>query len=235
MSIESEVRQELLALRKLSEAVTVGSLARTTALRVVLGGGDARLAYNALKHMLLSAGDGLAITAVSYSLGYASDAATHLGRLADFGRDYAYDQRQARRYSDRGVTELSRRIATERVLEASPTLGIEIRYTPEKGEAAHLILRREALPFIEMRTPVIETVGPRGGRRAIRCQWQNQPDSDLAVHWAEATVRDIDKRAITVLWQGEVWPQFVTAADQRLPYTTVVTTLGARMQVAFQP
>jgi len=92
VSLESGIRQELLGLRKGSEAVTVGSLAHTTALRVVLGGGDARIAYNALKHILLESSDSLGVTAVSYSLGYASDASTHLGRLDDFGRDYGYDQ-----------------------------------------------------------------------------------------------------------------------------------------------
>lgn len=235
MSIESEVRQELLALRKATEAATVGSLARTTALRIVLGGGDARVAYNTLKHLLLEASESLAIIAVSYSLGFSSDASTHLGRLDDFGVQYGYDQRQARRYSDRGVTELSRRIATEHVVEAAPTLGIEVRHLPQDDEALHVILRRECLPFVEMGEPVVETIGPRGGRRAVGCRWRNQPDAGLLVHWGDATLRGIDRRAISVLWPGEVWPTFVTAIGGRLPRAVVVTTLGARLQLAFQP
>lgn len=234
MSIESEVRQELLALRKATEAVTVGSLARTTALRIVLGGGDARVAYNALKHLFLESSDSLAITALSYSLGYASDASTHLGRLDDFGWNYDYDQRQARRYSDRGVTELSRRIATEHVVEAAPSLGIEIHHVPEDDDAVHVILRRECLPFVDMAAPVVETVGPRGGRHTVGCRWRNQPDASLVVHWADSTVRGIDKRAISVLWPGEVWPRFVIAIDDRLPRVVLVTTLGARVQLVFQ-
>jgi hypothetical protein len=124
-------------------------------------------------------------------------------------------------------------IATEQVVEAAPTLGVEIRHVPEDDEAVHVILRRECLPFVEMAEPIVETVGTRGGRRAVGCRWQNQRDASLLVHWGDATVRDIDRRAISVLWHGEVWPRFVTAIDDRLPRAVVVTTLGARVQLVF--
>jgi len=61
----------------------------------------------------LSLDQDLAVTAAGYSLGYASDYDSHLGRLDDFGRDYTYDQRQARRYSDKGIEQIARHISSE--------------------------------------------------------------------------------------------------------------------------
>jgi len=113
-------------------------------------------------------------------------------------------------------------------------LGIEIRRVPNNDGAVHLLLRRECLPFVEMAVPVLETVGPRGGRRTITCHWRHGSDDSTWFTGPRRSLRSVDKNAISILWRGEVWPRFVTALDDGLRPGVVVTTLGARTQVVLQ-
>jgi len=231
VSLEEAAHAELLRLRKHTDGVTVGALARTEALRQVLGGGDARVAYNTLKHIVLQH-DSLTVTAASYSLGFASDGTTHLDRLSDFGRDYDYDQRQARRYSDRGIVELARSIASGWTLEAAPLL--EVLVLRLDDEALELYVRTERLHFIEMREPLIETVEESAERRALACDWRLDED-DRTVRGATnvALLYDrSDRAALSIRWQGEIWPRFLVSVPDPVALPLAVQTFGSRMQIA---
>ena len=230
------VHDELLAMRKHRDGVTVGNLARTTAILEVLGAGDPRLAYNQLKHVLLSLDQDLAVTAAGYSLGYASDYDSHLGRLDDFGRDYTYDQRQARRYSDKGIEQIARHISSEWMLEASPTLTIEV--VKANDEVLELVIRSERLAIVEMRDPVVEMVSSTGKRESFPVDWRPLAGEAGALR-QEASVRTDQLRqpdvAVSVLWTGEAWPLFHLAILHVLDGASLpldLMTFGARATVS---
>ena len=230
------VHDELLAMRKHRDGVTVGNLARTTAILEVLGAGDPRLAYNQLKHVLLSLDQDLAVTAAGYSLGYASDYDSHLGRLDDFGRDYTYDQRQARRYSDKGIEQIARHISSEWMLEASPTLTIEV--VKANDEVLELVIRSERLAIVEMRDPVVEMVSSTGKRESFPVDWRPLAGEAGALR-QEASVRTDQLRqpdvAVSVLWTGEAWPLFHLAVLRGLDGASLpldLMTFGARATVS---
>ena len=239
MSLEEAARAELLRMRKHRDGVTVSALSRTDAIRQVLGGGDSRVAYNALKHILLEHADDLGVAAASYSLGYASDGVTHLDRLTEFGLDHGYDQRQARRYSDRGIVAVARQIGSEWVLQASPVLRLSlVRWDAEAMEA---ILQTERLQFVEMRQPKVELVDKHGDRTEVSCTWEERfsttdPIRALSYLRAFDTCRSGEPSALSVLWAGEIWPKFeVATSDDGPPLLHVtrlrVETLGARVQI----
>lgn len=228
-------------MRKHADGVTVAALARTEAIRQVLGGGDPRIAYNMLKHILLDSSDDLAVSAASYSLGFASDGGTHLDRLTDFGQDYGYDQRQARRYSDRGVLAVARQIGSEWVVEASPTLrAVILRWDADLIE---MVVQTERHDFVEMREPIVEIVGPDGARTTISCTWEPATGSRglvrRATHLCISTPSKNTSAGISTLWTGEIWPRFeVLVAQDDAGHTRTplkIETLAARLQVRPSP
>jgi hypothetical protein len=230
------VHDELLAMRKHRDGVTVGNLARTTAILEVLGAGDPRLAYNQLKHVLLSLDQDLAVTAAGYSLGYASDYDSHLGRLDDFGRDYTYDQRQARRYSDKGIEQIARHISSEWVLEASPTLSIEV--VKANDEVLELVMKTERLAIVEMREPIVELVQPNGAREVYPVGWNEVPSEDGRERTMGHVCIDRDdysRTAVSILWTGEAWPQVQSTVRPKAIESSGVTlrVLAARAVVGF--
>lgn len=231
MPLQEAVRAELLTIRKHADGVTVGALARTDTLRQVLGGGDPRVAYNTLKHVLIEGGDSLSLIAASYSLGYASDGPTHLARLDGFGLTYGYDQRHGRRYSDRGITELARRIATEWTIEASPTLTVTLAHAAGRDHQIEVVITTECMAVIEMEEPLVELVHPNGDRRTASADWAEVDDSRrrsiATIQW-DAN----NNEALSILWSGELWPMF-QVASKHLRSTTVLTTLAARLSLSF--
>lgn len=240
MSLEEAARTELLRMRKHRDGVTVAALSRTNAIRQVLGGGDPRMAYNALKHILLEHSADLGVTAASYSLGYASDGFTHLDRLTEFGIDHGYDQRQARRYSDRGITALSRYIGSEWTLEASPVLRLAVvRWDDAQGLEA--LIQTERLPFIQMQQPKVELIDAEGARTTVDCEWEEQAWTDGCrssghMHIPADGV-DSHQLALSILWPGELWPKFDVSWSgvESLPAASEglrVEALAARVQLS---
>jgi len=231
MSLEEAVKSELLRMRKTQDGVTVGALARTEALRQVLGGGDPRLAYNGLKHIMIVKSDSLAVVAASYSLGFASDAPSHLGRLDDFGTEYGYDQRQARRHSDKGVVELARHIGSEWTLEASPVLDVHILRADE--EVLEVYVRAERLRFIDMREPLIEAVEASGARAVVTCDWREAGDDQFirAASNFLISLDDATQRALSIRWQGEIWPRFAVSVPPITKADLGIEALGCRLQL----
>jgi hypothetical protein len=240
MSLEEAARTELLRMRKHRDGVTVAALSRTNAIRQVLGGGDPRMAYNALKHILLEHSADLGVTAASYSLGYASDGVTHLDRLTEFGLDHGYDQRQARRYSDRGIVAVARSIGSEWTLEASPVLRLAVvRWDDEQGLEA--LIRTERLPFIEMQLPRVELIDARGVRTTVDCEWEEQTWTDGCRSSGQMHIPvdgiDSHQLALSILWPGELWPKFEVSwsGDKSPPKASGdlrVEALAARVQLS---
>lgn len=90
----------------------------------LLGNGDPEVALVELNHKIMeligSDDDVTAVEAASYSLGLCTYADTHLARLEEFGAKYFLDQRQARRYSDRGLLQLARLVSTHWTTQTVP-------------------------------------------------------------------------------------------------------------------
>jgi hypothetical protein len=232
MSLEGKIKQELLTLRKLKTGTTPEVLIHAEALCTILGDGDPRVTYNLLKHLVLGRSDQRSIMAAAYSLGFASNGATHLDRLTAFGYDHGFDQRQARRYSDRGITELARSIASEYTIETSPVLRGQILRWDDR--AIEVLVTTERLPFIEMRVPLVEVIQKDGERMTLECVWQEKDDNVVRGMTHVAMNRTDQHSALSVCWRGEIWPCFV--CEFPCPDESVVglsvQTLGNRMQIS---
>ena len=231
MGLEDEAKAELLRTRKHSDGVTVGSMARSPVLSSVLGGGDPKIAYNSLKHSIFAMDSSLAVQAATYSLGLASTGKTHLDRLTDFGTEHGYDQRQARRHSDRGITEIARFVATQWTVEASPVL--EVRIVGLTVTTIEVILHTERFHFIEMIEPTVELVAQDGNRQSIECEWHGGSD-DLKEHAVTQICLSTPGGAagLSVLWRGETSPLFRSRADTDLPPRTVFESVGQRWTIS---
>ncbi len=228
MSLEEMARQELLAMRKSTDGATVGAIARSQALLNVLGSGDPKFAYNALKHAILAMDSSTEVTAATYSLGFASNGRTHLDRLTDFGAEYGYDQRQARRYSDKGIVEIARYVASQWTVEASPHL--ELHILSVNDAAMEFFVRCRRFDFIEMRVPLVEQLMHDGQRVALDCEWRRVPDEAQLKHVGHVIAQPHGNPVhLTVLWNGETWPRFVVDCLEPLPKGISVSSLGARL------
>ena len=232
MSLEETIRRELLNLRKQRANLSPEALVHAAALSTILGDSDPRVAYNSLKHVVLSHSERRPIMAAAYSLGFASEGTTHLDRLTEFGSEYGYDQRQARRYSDRGIAELASWITRERTIEASPVLRAQILRADDV--ALEVVVTTERLSFIEMQVPLLETVHKDGRREQLDTDW-NESTGTIVQSRTSAIVGQNDPRpALSVFWRGELWPLiFLEApltgeASNRL----LVYALGNRLQLS---
>jgi len=213
MGLEDQVQAELLAARKMPDGLTTTAMGSFEVLRTVLGGGDPAAAYNALKHSALALEGGLAVLAACYSLGLASYGHTHLDRLTEFGADYGYDQRQARRYSDRGIREIARFVSTQWTLEASPKLRLSLFHNNNELELA---ISTERFEFIEMDPPRVQIISHEGGRDSLNLKWNCREVGILRTgfaHYGQAINPDFTPVAISILWRGELWPHFETSVD----------------------
>ena len=127
---EDAIHQELRAARKRPGGLSPQTMAQCPVMCDLLGNGDPEVALVELNHKIMelidSDDDITAVEAASYSLGLCTDADTHLARLEEFGAKHFLDQRQARRYSDRGLIQLARLISTHWTTQPqstnSPTL-----------------------------------------------------------------------------------------------------------------
>ena len=233
MSLEEVVRAELVQLRKSRDGVTVEAITHAPALSTALGDGDPRLAYNALKHIVLSLSDRSSVTAAAYSLGFASDGATHLDRLSDFGSEHGYDQRHARRYSDKGLSEIARLAVSAWTIDNSPTL--EATILPTGADVLELLIRTQRLSIISMRDPILETVNVDTGERlAVVPDWHEQLDDAFVRATAHVMIPQPPAEAVeaSIRWQGEVWPRYVAITpDVPTMGRFIVETLGARLRL----
>lgn len=208
MSLKDRVRAELLAIRKTSHGLTVAALTHCPVIAGLLGNGDPRVAYNSLKHAILSTDADTSLKAATSSLGLTSDKATHLGRLDDFGAEHGYDQRQVRRYSDRGIQQLARLISSSWITEAVPSLDVFIYQTGPDRFA--FMVETRCQQFIEMRPlrtrlhvgthqPEVVDVPTTERQEGI---WNHA----RTIHPIEVDVTD--ETSLAWMWRGELWPKF---------------------------
>jgi hypothetical protein len=208
LSLEERIRAELLAIRKTSDGLTVAALTHSPVISGLLGNGDPRLAYNTLKHAILSAEADTSLKAATSSLGLASDKRTHLGRLDDFGAEYGYDQRQVRRYSDKGVQQIARFISSSWITDAVPCLDV---FGYQTGPDTFMFTFETKRQYVIEMQPV----------RAVLYVGSDEP-RELEVPlagsedgiWRQARSTqpiEVEAKAETSLawtWRGELWPKF---------------------------
>lgn len=209
----------------------------------LLGNGDPEVAHVQLSLKVLeiieAEDDVMALEAACYSLGLATAADTHLRRLEEFGSKHFIDQRQARRYSDRGVEQLARLIATNWTTQTVPEATmIVIGTAPGK---VGFTIRLRCQRHVDMREPKV----------GIWPASLDEPDP-LAVGWKRVSEPDAlwtedefetpevlnveDEVTIRLVWRGEVWPKFTVVLTGDIDAAMVTSeTLGAACAVSIKP
>lgn len=210
----------------------------------LLGNGDPEVAHVQLSLKVLeiieAEDDVMALEAACYSLGLATTADTHLRRLEEFGSKHFIDQRQARRYSDRGVKQLARLIATNWTTQTVPEATMIVVGTGDPGKVGFTI-RLRCQRHVDMRKPKV----------GIWSVDQDEPDP-LAMAWKRTSEPDalwtedefetpevlsVDQETtIRLVWRGEVWPKFTVVLTGDIDAAMVTSeTLGAACAVSIKP
>lgn len=182
------------------------SLSHAATIRDLLGGGDPHVAYTRLTHEILDSDLDLSIKAAAASLGFSSDGDTHLKRLDEFGAEVGLEQRQVRRYSDRGIKALARLIATNWPTETVPQLTVIARHDGQRWEL-HLTTRR--LLAVEMRPLRIEVlVGQNRDEPDLDWQTIDQNPWQHAHTTQPLIIANTEQEtSVVIVWRGELWPK----------------------------
>lgn len=229
MSLEEQVHAELRALRKSADGVTPTGLAESRIICQLLGAGNPDIAYNALKQAILAMEQSTAIAAASASLGLAIHGSTHLQRLTEFGLREGYDQRQVRRYSDKGLRQISAYLSTQWTLEASPHLTLAIRLPDEEHVWIQVTGRRYY--FIAMRTPELSLW--RGDyREAQHIAWRDDHSEAFDIIEGVELFPLCEPFIASVIWHGELWPLFEVDVAGMEGRNVTTRSLGSHVQVA---
>lgn len=240
---ENAIRDELLMARGRPGGLSPQAMAQCLVMCDLLGNGDPEVAHVQLGLKVLeiveAEEDVMAIEAACYSLGLATEANTHLRRLEEFGSKHFIDQRQARRYSDRGVKQLARLIATNWTTQTVPeATAILIGTAP--GQVG-LDVRLRCQRHVDMREPKV----------GIWSTDRDEPDQ-LVVPWKRTfetgtpwiedefetpAILDITQETtIRLVWRGEVWPKFTVVLTGDIDAAMVTSeTLGAACAVTIKP
>lgn len=251
--LQDLVRAELLAARRSPEGLSANSMTNFPAMRDLLGDGDPLVAFKRLSHRLLETldtkDDVRALEAAAYSLGLASGASTHLARLDEFGAEYGYEQRQVRRYSDRGIEQLTGLITSNWVVHNVPTL--EVFMAQQSNGSFAVTLRTTRQWFIDMHA--VEAYERAGEEQQvdrttnIGGSEESEPGSP-ATPGAPSVTESMEKpfvlkaaepgvpRHLRLVWQGEIWPRFALSIVGALSGEQLVTnqTLGNTMQISVE-
>lgn len=240
---EDAIRDELLMARGRPGGLSPQTMAQCPVMCDLLGNGDPEVAHVQLSLKVLeiieAEDDVMALEAACYSLGLATDASTHLRRLEEFGSKHFIDQRQARRYSDRGVKQLARLIATNWTTQTVPEATLIVIGTAPSQVGFTIRLRCQR--HVDMRQPKV----------GIWPADQDQPDpldvpwkrtSEPEALWTEdefetPEILDVaQETTIRLVWRGEVWPKFTVVLTGDLDASMVTSeTLGAACAVSIKP
>ena len=246
--LQDLVRAELLAARRSPEGLSANSMTNFPAMRDLLGDGDPLVAFKRLSHRLLETldtkDDVRALEAAAYSLGLASAASTHLARLEEFGAEYGYEVRQVRRYSDRGIEQLTQLITSNWVVHNVPTL--EVFMAQQSNGSFAVTLRTTRQWFIDMHE--VEAYERAGGEQQVA--WLTtlggSKDDATGAHAAPRVTETMERpfvlkaaepgvpRHLRFVWNGEIWPRFALSIVGAMSAAHMVTsqTLGNTMQVS---
>ena len=212
---EHAIRNELLMARGRPGGLSPQTMAQCPVMCDLLGNGDPEVAHVQLSLKVMgiieAEDDTMAVEAACYSLGLATASDTHLRRLEEFGAKHFIDQRQARRYSDRGVKQLARLIATNWTTQTVPEATVILIGTAPLTVGFTIRLRYQR--HVDMREPKV----------GIWPSDQDQPDP-LPVTWRRTSEIDAlwtedefetpeilaveNETTIRLVWRGEVWPKF---------------------------
>jgi hypothetical protein len=226
---------ELKALRKLTNGASVAGVSSSPTICRLLGNGDPLVAWSRLQHLALDTPWSRDVEAACYSLGFASNATTHLARLEEFAAAFYVDQRQARRYSDRGLLQLAQVITTNWVLDAVPSLDIVL--TPCSPSEVVMYARASTPEVVGMQLPRLEVIRDNGEQR-LDVEYVEEPgEQAIGYRFAQPiTVEVIGETSIVIRWSGELWPKFSVQISGTWPtFTPIVETLGAKAMVRLIP
>ena len=218
-------------------------MAQSPVMADLLGNGDPEVAHVELMHKVLELIDAdddvTAIEAACYSLGLASGADTHLARLEEFGSKHFIDQRQARRYSDRGLEQLARLIATHWTTQTVPEARV-IVIGIQPGQVGFTVQLR-CQRHIDMRSPKLG-IWPveQDEPTPLAVAWKHTAELDAVWQEQEFAVPEVisidQETTIRLVWCGETWPKFTVVLTGDLDADLVtVETLGAACAVTVQP
>ena len=239
-SSEKAIRDELMAARKRPGGLSPQSMAQCPILSDLLGNGDPEVAHVQLSLKILeiidAEDDVMAIEAACYSLGLTTESSTHLHRLEEFGAKHFIDQRQARRYSDRGIAQLARLIATNWTTQTVPEATVIIVGTGYSSVGFTIRLRCQR--HVDMRKPKVGIwQADEGQPDPLAVTWHRTSEPDalwVEDEFATPEVVTIEQETtIRVVWRGEVWPKFTVVLTGDIDATMVTNeTLGAACAVS---
>lgn len=153
-----------------------------------------------------------ACEAASYSLGLCTYADINLARLEQFGAVRFLDQRQARRYSDRGLLQLARLISTHWTTQTVPEATLILVGLDESRVGLTVQLRWQR--HIHIHPPKLSLW--RDGQphpAPFAATWTDASEPDALWHeheLAEPTVVELEGEAtVRLVWRGETWPTFI--------------------------
>jgi hypothetical protein len=232
------VYRELLAARKRADGLSSASITSCHTLVDLIGDGDPLIAMTRLTHRILETierdDDAIRITAAAYSLGLGSAGRTHLQRLTDFGEEYGYEARQARRLSDDGVRELAQLITTNWIVHAVPTVEVLVIQQRDESFAIQVSTRRQW--YIDMHPLLIQTQDSSGERSELTppplLAEQEAPKEQMPRQFV-ATLENFirlpapepeEARYLRLTWVGEIWPRFIVSVMGPTSGATLVTS-----------
>lgn len=240
---EAAIRDELLMARGRPGGLSPQTMAQCLVMCDLLGNGDPEVAHVQLTLKVLeiieAEDDVMALEAACYSLGLATEANTHLRRLEEFGAKHFIDQRQARRYSDRGVKQLARLIATNWTTQTVPEATVIVIGTAP-GKVGFTI-RLRCQRHVDMREPKVGIwLHDHDEPDPLDVAWKRTSEPDAL--WTEdefETPETLDveqETTIRLVWRGEVWPKFTVVLTGDIDAAIVTSeTLGAACAVTITP
>ena len=247
--LAQQVLGELLTARKTTEGLSPNAMAQCPVLVGLLGDGDPLVAFTRFQARVLETlelgDDVMPIEAAAYSLGISSGQKTHLDRLNDFGTEFGYEARQARRLSDKGIRQLAQLVASNWVVHTVPTLELFVAQQADRAlvltlrtrrqqfvDMAALTMRQEAIAGREFAAVPLETEieGPTEGNSL----WiKERLVSPIRLSTADLPASGISMRFV---WHGEMWPRFsITIVGPIAPDMILTSqTLGATLLLTWQ-
>jgi len=231
----AQVKAELLAARKRASGLSPAQIAASPTICALLGNGNPGIASVQLREGLHDIHDGnatpnnlMALEAACFSLGLFTTEPTHLARLEQFATKYYLDQRQARRYSDRGIDQLAQMIATVWLPRAAPR--VELTILPDKTQH-HVVLA------IQLHRPAHTDMEPpqlsiwQGGAVTLKPEdfvWTTETGQDD--NWQLSTLDQPNiipltgQTTIHLAWYGDNWPSFLVSVPALASHAIWVET-----------
>jgi hypothetical protein len=209
--------------------ITIDSIAHAHIICQLLGSGDPFLAYSRIRHEILDSDFGLSIMAAAASLGLTTAGEGHLNRLTSFGSEKYLDQRQVRRYSDKGIRELAKMITTNWPTETSPEITLSLSLN---SVGCEIQIYGHHLQIVEMKDPLVTVlIGDTEGQQSLL--W-NFRESDNRKYFSALDPVIIEsggeETSIVVVWRGELWPKFIVTWNGEFG-NGAVEMLGNKLQI----